>query len=58
MKGKSTWVSCRDVRFLGTELALKMGLTIVGFLGVEYFLRILSGLSTIARGFGSRWDLV
>ena len=45
-------MSDRDVKFPGAELALWMGLEIVGFLGVGDFLRMFSGLSTISGGFG------
>ena len=55
---KSNWVSCKDVRFLGKELSLWIGLTIVESSVLEVFLKILSGSSTILGGFGSEWDLV
>ena len=51
-------VSCKAVRFSGTELALKVDLKIVENLTLGEFLSILSGLSTISGGFGSEWALV
>ena len=45
-------MSDRAVKSSGAELALWMHLEIVGFLGVGYFLRIISGLSTISGRFG------
>ena len=49
---KSKRVSGRAVKFSGADSDLWMGLEIVGFLGVEVFLRMFSGLSTISGGFG------
>ena len=57
-KGESERIFCKSLRFSCRELALWIGLLTDGFLDLGYFLRILSGLSTIVGGFGSGWDLV
>ena len=55
---KSNWDCCKAERFSGTELALKGDLKIVEDCILGDFLRILSRLSTISGGSGSRWALV
>ena len=46
------------MRFSGTDLVLGMVLSVVGFLDLEFFHKILYGLSTMVGGLGSGWDLV
>ena len=46
------------MRSSGTDLVLGMVLSVVGFPDLEVRHKILSGLSTMVGGLGSRWDIV
>ena len=50
--------SGRIVRFLGTDLVLRMDLPVARWSVSEACHRIFSGSSTMIGGFGSGWDLV
>ena len=57
-KCESNWISHKSLRFSGKELSLSIGLLTIELLDLGLFLKMCSGLSTIAGGFGSGWDLV
>ena len=51
---KSNWESCKDVRCSGTELALRMDLSVAKFPVLEACHKNFFGSSTMIGGFGSR----
>ena len=55
---KSKRESCKAVRCSGTDLALRMDLSIAKLPISKACHRIFSGSSTMIGGFGSGWDLV